>query len=175
MTLVYSAAELFENGKGIWNIEEYQRENILMNNSIPIYAMISASVFEEMGGFDNNLKYAEDWELWIRVLQKYEGVYKIQEPLYYYRKRLEQNSLTDQSYQNNNIHDAYYEYIYKKHKNYYIANGLSLPKMLLSTQIIRNGGAGDKYKQKYYNEWYRKFFYYLFKRKSFRQIYIDQL
>lgn len=172
IALVYSAAELFECGRGIWYIEEYQMENLLVDNSIPIYAMIRSAVFEEVGMFDVNLHYAEDWELWIRILQKYEGVYKIPEVLYYYRKRAEKNSLTDLR-DKNKSHDSYYEYIYNKHRKYYIANGLSLRVLLQSSKVAKNGQFSDKYKKKYYNEWYRKTFYYLFKRRNFREIYLE--
>ena len=172
ISLVYSAAELFENGKGIWYIEDYQMENLLIDNSIPIYAMIRSAVFEEVGKFDINLRYAEDWELWIRILKKYEGVYKIPDVLYYYRKRLEKNSLTDLR-DKDKIHDSYYEYIYDKHRKYYIANGLSLRVLLQASKVAKHGRFSDKYKKKYYNEWYRKTFYYLFKRKNFREIYTE--
>lgn len=172
IALVYSAAELFESGRGIWYVEEYQLENLLIDNSIPIYAMIRSAVFEEVGKFDVNLRYAEDWELWIRILQKYEGVYKIPEVLYYYRKRREKNSLTDQR-DKDKTHDSYYEYIYDKHRKYYIANGLSLRVLLQSSKVVRTGQFSDKYKKKYYNEWYRKTFYYLFKRKNFKEIYLE--
>lgn len=34
--------------------------------------MVKRSVFEEVGGFDVNLKARQDWEMWIRIAQKYE-------------------------------------------------------------------------------------------------------
>ena len=172
LNIVYTAAEVFENDKGVWYTEPYSLENLLVNNSIPIYAMIRASVFAEVGQFDTSLQYAEDWELWIRILQKYEGVYNIPTPLYYYRRRKEKNSLTDHR-NKHKTHNSYYEYIYEKHRDFYAQHGLTLRSLLAAAKIVRNGRYNDKYKNKYYNEWYRKAFYYLFKRSKFREIYLD--
>ncbi|PSN20052.1 glycosyl transferase family A [filamentous cyanobacterium CCP5] len=47
-------------------------------------AMVRRRCFEELGYFDQSLKYSEDWDMWIRIARKY-AFSVIAEPLTYYR------------------------------------------------------------------------------------------
>ncbi len=171
VNLVYSNAEYFEGKTGPWHIIDYNKDDLLISNSIPIFAMISAETFEKAGKFDENLPCLEDWELWIRVLAKNKNVYKIDKSLYYYRKRIEKNSLTD----NIDFHAKsiiYYHYIYEKHIDLYREMHLDLPRLLDSYRANRqNHHAFLRYKRKYYSVWYRKLFYKLFKPDLYREIF----
>jgi len=160
LNIVYCDAELFENKTGPWKLKPFSENTILLYNSIPVFAMLRASVFLQIGKYDTGLRCAEDWELWIRLLQHFEGVYKIPKVLYYYRKRNEQNSITDFDKIYNFRHDALL-YIYNKHQQLYRNSSLDMT-ILLSAVV---------YKERYYNEWYRKFYYRLFKRKKYDEIY----
>ena len=76
------------------------------------------------------------------------GVHKINEPLFFYRKRQDKSSLTD------NINRDYIAaksrlYIYTKHYDLYVKYGYDFDTLITS----------QKYKQKYYDVWYRKLFY----------------
>ncbi|WP_257349105.1 glycosyltransferase family 2 protein [Pseudalkalibacillus decolorationis] len=46
--------------------------------------MINRKVFDEFGIFDESLPYTHDYDMWIRILQKYDFMY-INEPLVLYR------------------------------------------------------------------------------------------
>ncbi|WP_228021335.1 glycosyltransferase family 2 protein [Vasconcelosia minhoensis] len=46
--------------------------------------MVRRECFKEVGYFDLSLKYAEDWDMWIRIARKY-AFAVIHEPLTYYR------------------------------------------------------------------------------------------
>lgn len=46
--------------------------------------LVKKSVFDDVGVFDENLKYAEDWDMWIRIAQKFEIEY-VDEVLVYLR------------------------------------------------------------------------------------------
>jgi Glycosyl transferase family 2 len=46
--------------------------------------VVRRSVYEELGGFDNRLVYAEDWEMWVRVAARF-PVYYEERPLACYR------------------------------------------------------------------------------------------
>ena len=160
LNIVYCDVELFENKTGPWKLKPFSPETILLYNSIPVFAMIRSSVFQQIGRYDTELRCAEDWELWIRILQQYEGVYKIPKVLYYYRKRNEKTSITDYDKIYNFRHDALL-YIYIKHQQVYRDSNLDMTN-LFSCVV---------YKERYYNEWYRKLFYRLFKRKRYAEIY----
>lgn len=47
-------------------------------------AMVRRECFEAVGRFDSSLKYAEDWDMWVRVSRKY-AVCVLHEPLASYR------------------------------------------------------------------------------------------
>ena len=160
LNIVYCEAELFENKTGLWKLKPFSENTILLYNSIPVFAMLRSCVFTQIGKYDTELKCAEDWELWIRLLQQFGGVYKIPKVLYYYRKRNEKNSITDCDKIYNFRHDSLL-YIYNKHQQLYRNSELDMTN-LLSCAV---------YKERYYNEWYRKLFYRLFKKKKYEEIY----
>ena len=47
-------------------------------------ALIRRECLERMGGFDQSIRFGEEWELWIRIAHDYE-IYQIPIPLTYYR------------------------------------------------------------------------------------------
>lgn len=46
-------------------------ENTVIKN--PSVALIPRKVLDDVGYFDEQLRYGEDWDLWMRILQKYEA------------------------------------------------------------------------------------------------------
>lgn len=160
LNIVYCDAELFENKTGLWKLKPFSESTILLYNSIPVFAMLRSQVFQQIGKYDTQLKCSEDWELWIRLLQQFEGVYKIPKVLFYYRKRNEQNSITDQDKIYNFRHDSLL-YIYTKHQQLYRNSDLDMTNLL--SAVV--------YKERYYNEWYRKLYYRLFRRQKYAEIY----
>lgn len=164
LNIVYCDVELFENRTGLWKLKPFSESTILLFNSIPVFAMIRSCVFQQVGKYDTELRCSEDWELWIRLLQQFEGVYKIPKVLYYYRKRNEQNSITDYDKIYNFRHDSLL-YIYNKHQQLYRNCDLDMTNLL--TAVV--------YKERYYNEWYRKFYYWAFRRKKYAEIYQKNL
>lgn len=54
-----------------------QRLAILQKNFVPILSVFPRALYEEIGGFDEDLDFTEDWEFWIRaVLAGWEVVYQ---------------------------------------------------------------------------------------------------
>ncbi len=154
LNIVYSEAEYFGAKKGKWNLPEFKLPNFLVENCIPISAIIRNEVFTKVGKFDENLNFVEDWELWIKIIMEFGGVYQIPETLFYYRKRFDKSSITD----NENIEsikDWSRLYIYNKHYKYYLEHGYDI--VTLTSTKERS----ELYKRKYYNVWYRKLFYKL--------------
>lgn len=159
INIVYANTEFFGIEKGLWLLNDFEIISFLKYNSIPIFAMIRNDIFKKVGGFDTKLTFTEDWELWIRIIKIYGGVHKINETLFYYRKREAKNSLSDNMHTNNNS-DLSRLYIYNKHYDFYTQNGLSL------TSLINENIHLSLYKNKIKNKWYKKIFYF-FKKKKF--------
>lgn len=166
LDVVYSYTKLFEREQGEVIYAQYTSKLILYANMIPIYAMIKKVNFLKIGGFDVKLKNHEDWEFWLRYTYFIGGnVHQIPEFLYAYRKRNEQNSITDLSIQTREVEESYV-YIFYKNYHIYKAKGYSIFSIL-------EGGESEYafYKRKYYNVWYRKLIYRLFKPIKYRKIY----
>lgn len=68
------------------NLEGYVWEKLIEENIIRCCsaAMVRGDCFEKLGVFDQNLRFAEDWEMWIRIARNYSFAV-IKEPLVYYR------------------------------------------------------------------------------------------
>lgn len=150
LNIVYTIGEYFGAKKGIWNLPNFSIPVFLEANCIPVSAVLRNEVFKKVGGFDGNLNYTEDWELWIRIIKEFGGVYKINQPLFFYRKRFDKSSITDNS---KNLVDKSTLYIYNKHYTFFAENGYNIDTLLKSKD------SNGKYKKKYYNVWYRKLFY----------------
>jgi glycosyltransferase involved in cell wall biosynthesis len=161
----YSKGKFFEKTDKEWVLRPFKVKDFLIENCIPITALIYREDFEKAGGFDTNLNYYEDWDFWITLVEKGAKVYKIEEFLFFYRIRNTTNSLTNTSIDNSSkLSDNFFE-IYKKHYTFYKQNGLDFHSIM---SLIREN---KKYKAKYYNEWYRKLMYKLFKPKKYQKIY----
>ncbi|MGR2826859.1 glycosyltransferase family 2 protein [Acinetobacter sp. 1124_18A] len=91
------------------NVQEFERSNNKINHKIvslkefifhnavfPCIALMRTADFKRVGGYDEKLKVCEDWNLYISLLKNNEKYFVIPEYLYFYRKRSDLSSLTDQ-------------------------------------------------------------------------------
>lgn len=161
LEIVYSKAKYFDYVNKDWNLAELQFPDFLINNCIYISSLIKRDTFINIGLFDTNIAFTEDWELWMRIIKQngLKSVYKIPETLFFYRKRKEKNSLTDTRDIDNNAEKCRL-YIYNKHYDLYKKYNLDL--VTLITSVDDN----LKYKRKYYNIWYKRLFYTLKKQNN---------
>lgn len=96
--LIYSGYQaMLENGedlcKVLYRVEGPCYLPLLFVNLVgpPSAVLISRSVLDQVGLFDENLRAAEDWDLWLRVARRY-PIYSLNEFLVRYRFRT--NSLS---------------------------------------------------------------------------------
>ncbi|HCB30645.1 MAG TPA: family 2 glycosyl transferase [Acinetobacter lwoffii] len=61
-------------------IGQIHRKDLYKNFFSTPSVIVRAKCFDEVGYFDETIRYAEDWDMWLRILQKYE-CYIINEPL----------------------------------------------------------------------------------------------
>lgn len=163
--ICYTKGKFFEKTNREWVLQPFNTFDFLIENCIPITALIYKEDFEKAGGFDTKLNYYEDWDFWISLVEMGIKVHKINEFLFFYRIRNTTDSLTNTSIDNNSrLSDNFFE-IYKKHYTFYKQNNLDFHSIM---SLIREN---KKYKAKYYNEWYRKLIYQLFKPKKYKKIY----
>lgn len=163
--ICYTKGKFFEKTDKEWVLQPFNTFDFLIENCIPITALIYKEDFEKVGGFNTQLNYYEDWDFWISLVEIGAKVHKIDEFLFFYRIRNTTDSLTNTSIDNSSrLSDNFFE-IYKKHYTFYKQNGLDFHSIM---SLIREN---KKYKAKYYDEWYRKLIYKFFKPKKYQKIY----
>lgn len=60
-------------------LNELLRSNFITNNTV----LVKKKCFDEMGGFDERLRYAEDYDLWLRFATRYRFLYHPREVVCY--------------------------------------------------------------------------------------------
>jgi glycosyltransferase involved in cell wall biosynthesis len=100
--------EHLPNGGGI--------TDFLFDNNCVSFALIRKKCWEEIGGYDEQMKNGfEDWEFWIAMTKRGWGVFVIPEFLFNYRQK--EKSMSKDSKMN--FREANLNYIYKKHHEVY--------------------------------------------------------
>ncbi|MCY4781551.1 glycosyltransferase [Sphingobacterium sp. UT-1RO-CII-1] len=167
LSVVYTQTQFFERETGIFKLPELSMKKLLVGNCLTATAMIKSSLFKDVGMYDERLNYAEDWEIWIRLFSKYPNFFKIERPLFLYRRRNSRDSMTDLNKVNKMEEEAKI-YIYNKHYNLYKLQGMGLEPLINAYLEIPYY---ERIRMKYYNEWYRKILYKFFRPKKYKDIY----
>lgn len=86
----YCQEQLVELGDGVWRVPEWDAELMLITNLHPVTALLRRESYEQLGGFDETMTRGyEDWELWIRCVERgWRGV-RVREPLFIWRRHAE--------------------------------------------------------------------------------------
>ena len=91
--------------------------NLLYVNKLIATSLYRKKCWQEVGGYDENMKNGfEDWEFWIAITKTGWKYKVVEEFLFYYRKS-KKSMLVDTI---NNYSELNKEYIYKKHREIYI-------------------------------------------------------
>jgi len=116
--LVYSTVHLFGCYDEIWAGPKYSFETLLWNNILTPCAIFRKIDFERAGPYNENMKKGlEDWDFWLSMLGKDDEVFRIEEPMFLYRKRsLSEVSLLDVAMKNK---EETFGQIYNNHKELY--------------------------------------------------------
>jgi len=92
--------------------------NFLFDNNSVSFALIRKKCWEEIGGYDEQMKNGfEDWEFWIAMTKRDWNIYIIPEFLFNYRQKKSNESLDKIS--KLYFREANLNYIYKKHQDVY--------------------------------------------------------
>ena len=60
---------------------------LMMNNYLPISSLVRRSALQEVGGYAEDMRGYEDWELWIRLLGRGYKMKVLPEVMFFYRTR----------------------------------------------------------------------------------------
>lgn len=156
--IVTTQVQHFERENHIYIPPTFSIDTLLRVNCFIVTSMIKSEAFRDIGLFDETMKFHEDWEMWIRMTEKYSKVVHIDRPLFWYRKRNSRDSMCDLLHTKHTA-DETQLYIYQKHFKRYLEYGYSLKELFdgLDRQAY--------WEKKYRDVWYRKLFYQIFKGK----------
>ncbi len=83
----YCQERLVERGTGIWKVPEWDPVLMMITNLHPVTALVRLERFRAVGGFDESMRHGyEDWELWLKFVERgWRGV-RVREPLFVWRR-----------------------------------------------------------------------------------------
>jgi glycosyltransferase involved in cell wall biosynthesis len=67
--VVHGYAEYFGEKDGLWKIDDFDLQKMLIHNYIDACAIFKKEIWKKVGGYDENMPYQghEDWEFWIAL------------------------------------------------------------------------------------------------------------
>lgn len=115
--VVHGNAEFIGDKKGLWEIPEFQIEKMLLDNYIDACALYRKSIWQQVGGYDENLPFEglEDWELWMAFGALNVNFYHLKKTVFMYR--VSANSMIGVF--SKEMAEITREYIAKKYSNLY--------------------------------------------------------
>ncbi|MBM9577275.1 glycosyltransferase [Leptospira sp. 201903070] len=117
--ILYCEAEFFGGFRGRWDLPDYRFPDILLENCIFVSAVFRKSDWKKVGGFSKNTMESEweDFDFWLKLIERGLKVYKIPKVLFYYRVgHTSRSSRSIQSFL------PLHMQLYENHKNLYIDN-----------------------------------------------------
>lgn len=119
--IVYCNAELFGTIQGKWVLPQYSFPEILLGNMIFATAMFRKNDWIAVNGYNKNMCYGhEDYDFWLSLIELGKEVYKIEETLFYYRKK-ESSMLMDLTNDRDKEIKSYVQ-LFNNHKKLYTDN-----------------------------------------------------
>jgi len=110
--VVYSNADAFGDGSRTnFKALPFNITTLLLQNHVPSCVIMRRKAWEDVGGFDENLRKYEDWECWVNIYKAGWKFKMLQQPGFEYR--IQKNSLLGDS--NESDFKKAIEYIFKKH------------------------------------------------------------
>lgn len=113
--VVYSRAKLFGLENKEWILPEYNFESMIWTNCLFCSSVFLRKDFDKTNGYNQNMRYGfEDWDFWLSVLTPESKVHRIDDVLFYYRKKT--YSMSSDTYRH--LNDAYVQ-IHDNHPELY--------------------------------------------------------
>jgi hypothetical protein len=104
-----------KKGQARWKKRKHiDLETLLYTNQVGNQVLVKRNRVLDVGGFDPQLKAAQDYDLWIRLCEKYGPIRNVQQPLQTIYMDHEENRITSDS-----SFEGYLQF-YNKHKQKFI-------------------------------------------------------
>ncbi|SDW71929.1 glycosyltransferase family 2 protein [Flavobacterium degerlachei] len=117
LKVVYCKAEKFGVETGIWELAPFSLFNLSRENMIFCSALFQKNDWEQVGGYDPNMKCGcEDWEFWIALLKNGGNVKQLNEVGFYYRTK----TISMIKEVGNKQYDYLFSYLSVKHADFFV-------------------------------------------------------
>ncbi|MGE3108497.1 MAG: glycosyltransferase family 2 protein [Phycisphaerales bacterium] len=132
----YCQERLVELHQMTWAVPEWDAKLMLVTNLHPVTTLIRRECFEAVGGFDETMNEGyEDWDLWLKFVERgWRGV-RVREPLFIWRRHSETTMIVEAGKR----HERLYGQLVTNHLRLYLRHGPEL--MVLSNRLLRQSDA----------------------------------
>jgi glycosyltransferase involved in cell wall biosynthesis len=126
----YCQERLVEKGTGIWRVPEWDPLLMLITNLHPVTALVRRECFEATGGFEESMRGGyEDWDLWIKFVERgWRGV-RVREPLFVWRRHSHDTMIMNVIHN----HESLFRGIMERHAEIYQRLG---PELLVRMNVM---------------------------------------
>jgi glycosyltransferase involved in cell wall biosynthesis len=122
--IVYGDAEFFGAMSGEWILPEFSLERILYENIIYCSALFRRKDFVRTPGYRSEMRHGwEDWDLWLSFLELGLGVERLDEIVFYYRRK--EDSVGDIMLQNRKKMESSLNNLVRNHLELYLGSGMN--------------------------------------------------
>ena len=84
--VVYAKACFFGDKEELWELEKFNKDNMLFHNYVYATALFRKEEFYVCGTYNENMRGGyEDWDLWLSFIEHDFDFYRIEEVLFFYR------------------------------------------------------------------------------------------
>lgn len=129
----YCQERLVELGQGVWRVPAWDPLLMMITNIHPVTCLIRRDCFDAVGGFDESLREGyEDWDLWLRFIERgWHGV-RVPEPLFVWRRH-SPRTMVMQAVEH---HERLYRQLVERHASLYARHAQQLI-VRMSTMLRR--------------------------------------
>lgn len=119
----YCQERMVERGKGVWRVPDWDPALMMITNLHPVTALVRRDRFEQVGGFNEAMTSGyEDWDLWLRFVDRgWRGV-RVREPLFVWRRHSDRTMITGAA----GRHAALFRTLVEQHPRLYAAHAPEL-------------------------------------------------
>jgi glycosyltransferase involved in cell wall biosynthesis len=137
-SFVNSYAVGFQNEEYWWNQGFNDPRRFINENLVTAMLLYRATDFKKIGGYDEKLRFYEDWERWLRALSKGQQAWTIPEYLHCYRRT--NNGLLSRSRRNVQEEKRITKLIIDRYRQYWnqVPENFTIKPLRFNTEVLGN-------------------------------------
>lgn len=120
----------------VWAVPDFDPLLAMVTNLHPVTALVRRECFESAGGFDESmLEGYEDWDLWLRFIERGWRAVRVREPLFVWRR----HSVTSMIVEAGQRHERLYRRLVENHRAMFTKHAADL--LVIANRLLRQSDA----------------------------------